>query len=357
MSHIVSLWDEKDYKGHRWAMAIDLNACTGCGWCVIACQAENNVAVDGREEVLRTREMHWIRIDRYYSFTDKNKKRNTKEKEIAKIVDDFENVSVAFQPVMCQHCTHASCETVCPVLATTHSSEGLNQMTYNRCIGTKYCANNCPYKVRRFNWFRYFENDKFDFNFNNDLGRMVINPDVTVRSRGVMEKCSFCVQRIQSGKLSAKRENRTLVDGDVKTACQQACPANAIVFGDRNDPNSEISKLFYNDREYSLMTDDEKETSKDYFDALKAAMKPEELSNVARSYAMLEEINMKPSVKYQVKVRNRMDDSIKDELDLDIKLAKEAEIKHKRHAAEHAASGHGEHGAAPTHGKEEKHGH
>ncbi len=351
MSHIVSLWDEKDYKGHRWAMAIDLNACTGCGSCVIACQAENNVAVVGREEVLKGREMHWMRIDRYYSFTDKNKKKSTKEKEIAKNVDDFENVTVAFQPVMCQHCTHASCETVCPVLATTHSSEGLNQMTYNRCIGTKYCANNCAYKVRRFNWFRYFDNDKFDFNLNNDLGRMVINPDVTVRSRGVMEKCSFCVQRIQSGKLSAKRENRALVDGDVKTACQQACPANAIVFGDRNDPNSEISKLFYNDREYSLMTDDEKESSKEYFNTLKASLKPEELSNVARSYALLEEINVKPSVKYQVKVRNRKDDSIKDELDLDIKLAKEAEIHHAREHAKHAAQD------AEGHGKEEKHGH
>lgn len=353
-AHIVSLWDAKDYKGHRWAMAIDLNACTGCGSCVIACQAENNVAIVGREEVLKGREMHWMRIDRYYSFTDKDKKRNSKEKEIAKNVDDFENVSVAFQPVMCQHCTNATCETVCPVLATTHSSEGLNQMTYNRCIGTKYCANNCAFKVRRFNWFRYFENDKFDFNFNNDLGRMVINPDVTVRSRGVMEKCSFCVQRIQSGKLSAKRENRALVDGDVKTACQQACPANAIVFGDRNDPNSEISKLFYNDREYSLMTDDEKESSKEYFNTLKSSMNDAELSNVARSYALLEEINVKPSVKYQVKVRNRKDDTIKDILDLDIKLAKEAEIHHAR---EHAKQGHHSEHGAEGHGKEEKHGH
>jgi molybdopterin-containing oxidoreductase family iron-sulfur binding subunit len=171
---------------------------------------------------------------------------------------------------MCQHCSHAPCETVCPVLATTHSSEGLNQMTYNRCIGTKYCGNNCPYKVRRFNWFRYNDNDKFDYHFNNDLGKMVINPDVTVRTRGVMEKCSFCIQRIQAGKLSAKRENRKVQDGEVKTACMSACPSNAIVFGDMNDPNSEISKLYKNER----------------------------------SYHMLEEVGIKPSVSYMTKIRN-----------------------------------------------------
>ena len=171
---------------------------------------------------------------------------------------------------MCQHCAHAPCETVCPVLATTHSAEGLNQMTYNRCIGTKYCGNNCPYKVRRFNWFRYNDNDAFDNHFNNDLGKMVINPDVTVRTRGVMEKCSFCVQRIQAGKLSAKRDGRKMKDGDVKTACAAACPSNAIVFGDMNDPNSEISKLYKNER----------------------------------SYHMLEEVGIKPSVVYMTKIRN-----------------------------------------------------
>jgi molybdopterin-containing oxidoreductase family iron-sulfur binding subunit len=172
--------------------------------------------------------------------------------------------------MMCQHCGQAPCETVCPVLATTHSTEGLNQMTYNRCIGTKYCANNCPYKVRRFNWFRYNDNDKFDFHFNNDLGKMVINPDVTVRTRGVMEKCSMCVQNIQAGKVKAKREKRVLTDGEVKTACQKACPANAIVFGDVNDPNSEVRKLFKNER----------------------------------SYRVLEELNTQTAVKYLTKVRD-----------------------------------------------------
>lgn len=271
-AHIITLWAEHDNKGHKWGMAIDLNSCTGCGSCVVSCNAENNVPVVGRSEVLRSREMHWIRIDRYYSFKDKTGKVSTKEKEYNKAENgtDFENVKVMFQPVMCQHCGHAPCETVCPVLATVHSSEGLNQMAYNRCVGTRYCANNCPYKVRRFNWFKYRENDEFDFFMNNDLGRMVINPDVTVRSRGVMEKCSFCVQRIQAGKLKAKMENRTMKDGDVKTACQQSCPADAIVFGDMMDPNSEISKLQNNDR----------------------------------SYVMLEEYDVKPSVSYLTRIRN-----------------------------------------------------
>lgn len=286
-AHIISLWEEHDSKGHKWGMAIDMNACTGCGACVVSCSAENNVPVVGRKEILNGREMHWIRIDRYYSFKGKDGKKATREKSglangflMPKEEDaidygkgstmDFENVSVTYQPMMCQHCGHAPCETVCPVLATVHSSEGLNQMTYNRCVGTRYCANNCPYKVRRFNWFKYRENDQFDFNFNNDLGRMVINPDVTVRSRGVMEKCSFCVQRIQSSKLKAKIENRTMVDGDVKTACQQSCPSDALVFGDMNDPNSEISKLFKNERKYVL----------------------------------LEEYNVQPSVGYMTKIRN-----------------------------------------------------
>ena len=268
---LVSLWEEYDYStGHKWGMAIDLNACTGCGACVVSCHIENNVPVVGRDEIRLRREMHWIRIDRYYSFYTPEAYL-TKEEEInEEKAEVYDNLRVVHAPVMCQHCSHAPCETVCPVLATTHSSEGLNQMTYNRCIGTKYCGNNCPYKVRRFNWFRYNDNDAFDYHFNNDLGKMVINPDVTVRTRGVMEKCSFCIQRIQAGKLSAKRENRKIQDGEVKTACMTACPSNAIVFGDMNDPNSEISKLYKNER----------------------------------SYHMLEEVGIKPSVSYMTKIRN-----------------------------------------------------
>lgn len=270
--NLLTLWDERDSKGHRWAMAVDLNKCTGCGACVVSCNAENNVPVVGRQEVINRREMHWVRIDRYYRFRNKENNNITKENDYNNEATgvDFENVSVTFQPMMCQQCGHAPCETVCPVLATVHSSEGLNHMAYNRCVGTRYCANNCPYKVRRFNWFKYRDNSQFDFNFNNDLGRMVINPDVTVRSRGVMEKCSFCVQRIQAGKLKAKLENRTIVDGDIKTACQQSCPADAIIFGDVNDEKSEVRKYFQNDR----------------------------------AYFMLEEYNVQPSVAYMTKVRN-----------------------------------------------------
>jgi MoCo/4Fe-4S cofactor protein with predicted Tat translocation signal len=270
--NLLTLWDERDNKGHRWAMAVDLNKCTGCGSCVVSCNAENNVPVVGRQEVINRREMHWIRIDRYYRFRNKDNNNITREEEynLESTGVDFENVSVVHQPLMCQQCGHAPCETVCPVLATVHSSEGLNHMAYNRCVGTRYCANNCPYKVRRFNWFKYRDNSQFDFNFNNDLGRMVINPDVTVRSRGVMEKCSFCVQRIQAGKLKAKLENRIIVDGDVKTACQQSCPADAIIFGDVNDEKSEIRKYFQNDRAFFL----------------------------------LEEYNVQPSVAYMTKVRN-----------------------------------------------------
>lgn len=299
--HLYTLWETKDYKkdgapNHHWAMAIDLNACTGCGSCVVSCSIENNVPVVGRAEVRRRREMHWMRIDRYFTFENVNNTDYTKElflsrdfegknvtKETGLAALDklesakkgaeytyWENVKVVHQPMMCQHCGQAPCETVCPVLATTHSSEGLNQMTYNRCIGTKYCANNCPYKVRRFNWFRYNDNDRFDFHFNNDLGKMVINPDVTVRTRGVMEKCSMCVQSIQGAKTKAKREKRTLADGEIKTACQRSCPANAIVFGDVNDENSEVRKLFKNER----------------------------------SYRVLEELNTMTAVKYLVKVRD-----------------------------------------------------
>jgi MoCo/4Fe-4S cofactor protein with predicted Tat translocation signal len=261
-----SLWDEYERPAYNWVMAIDLNACTGCGACVVACSAENNIPVVGKDEVGRRREMHWIRIDRYYSFNDGTV---TKEKEIDKL-ENFDNVSVVHQPMLCQHCDHAPCETVCPVLATVHSSEGLNQMAYNRCVGTRYCANNCPYKVRRFNWFNYWNDSRFDNYLNNEHTQLVLNPDVTTRFRGVMEKCSMCIQRIQAGKLKAKIEKRPLKDGEVKVACQQTCSANAIVFGNANDPNSEVSK----------------------------ALKSE------RTYYVLEELNVQPGIGYQVKVRN-----------------------------------------------------
>ena len=250
--------------GHHWGMTVDLSACIGCGACVTACNIENNVPVVGKEEVFRAHEMHWMRIDRYYS-------------------GDDENPDVTFMPMLCQHCDNAPCENVCPVNATNHSSEGINQMAYNRCIGTRYCANNCPFKVRRFNWYDYqgadsfykhsiFDNDYWQLN--DDLTRMVLNPDVSVRSRGVMEKCSFCVQRIQEGKLEAKKAGRKLKDGEIKVACQTACPTNAIVFGDMNDKESEVSKRMEN----------------------------------SRTYKLLEEIHVLPSIGYMVQVRNRKAD-------------------------------------------------
>ncbi|MEM6799939.1 MAG: TAT-variant-translocated molybdopterin oxidoreductase [Bacteroidota bacterium] len=266
--HLLSLWeshfdDPATMRRIHWAMAIDLNKCTGCGACVVSCQAENNIPVVGKEEVLNRRAMHWMRIDRYYS-------------------GDPNNPDTVFQPMMCQHCDNAPCETVCPVLATIHSDEGLNQMAYNRCVGTRYCANNCPYKVRRFNWFNYTNGEQFaDVNpAQNDLGRLVLNPDVTVRFRGVMEKCSFCVQRLQEAKLKAKiKSGSSLVKPDPKdkgiTACQSSCPAGAIVFGDRNDPESEISKLWGASGE----TD--------------------------RKYFAIEEVKTLSSVAYLTKVRNR----------------------------------------------------
>ncbi|MBC7861630.1 MAG: TAT-variant-translocated molybdopterin oxidoreductase [Bacteroidia bacterium] len=271
----VDLWDAHDRPGHKWAMNIDLNACIGCGSCVIACTTENNVAVVGKEEVSRTREMHWMRIDRYFT-SEMNK--GIAEKTELGAIDMYlqmetpsDNPKVTFQPIMCQHCNHAPCETVCPVLATNHSSEGINQMTYNRCIGTRYCANNCPFKVRRFNWWNYNDNPKFYKNPSQyDFGRMVLNPDVVVRSRGVMEKCSMCQQRLQAGKTTAKKAGVALKDGMIKTACQQACPTKAITFGDANDPESEISKARNDDRNYTL----------------------------------LEEVGVKATVSYMVKVRN-----------------------------------------------------
>ncbi len=280
---IETLWDNHERPGHWWGLSIDLNSCIGCGSCVVSCTAENNVAVVGKDQVKRTREMHWLRIDRYYS-TDwpvltKDAEEKADKDGVGKIAMylDMENPSVhnpkvLFQPVMCQHCNHAPCESVCPVLATNHSSEGLNQMTYNRCVGTRYCANNCPFKVRRFNWYNTNENEKFaKLNpAQDDLGRMVLNPDVVVRSRGVMEKCSLCVQRIQAGKLDAKKELHKLQDGAIKTACQQSCPTEAIVFGDINDSSSRIAALRKDNR----------------------------------SYFMLHELNIQPNVSYMVKVRN-----------------------------------------------------
>jgi molybdopterin-containing oxidoreductase family iron-sulfur binding subunit len=231
-----TLYPNYESHGIHWGMSIDLNTCVGCGNCVMACQAENNVSVVGKTEVLKSQEMHWIRIDRYFSG----------------MPDDPNSITTVFQPMMCQHCDNAPCENVCPVAATPHTNEGLNMMTYNRCIGTKYCANNCPYKVRRFNWLDWNGADCFDDNLyedyrrddmNDDLTRMVLNPDVTVRSRGVMEKCTFCVQRLQYAKLEAKKAGRPLMDGEAKTACQQSCPTDAIQFGNTKDKESNIYKL------------------------------------------------------------------------------------------------------------------
>ena len=282
----ITLWSGHEYNNHHWAMTIDMNSCTGCSACTVACQAENNIPVVGKQEVLNRREMAWIRIDRYYSAA--NPAGNKKELEEAAA-----NPEVTFQPMMCQHCNNAPCETVCPVAATTHSTEGLNMMTYNRCIGTRYCANNCPYKVRRFNWFKYHDNSQFDKNMamNNDLGKMVLNPDVTVRARGVMEKCSMCVQRIQAGKLAAKREDRRPVDGEINTACASACPSDAITFGDLNDPNSRISKL--------LQIEEKKEGEK----------ATERVVNEDRAYHVLEDLNVNPNVWYMTKIRNKVKES------------------------------------------------
>ena len=273
----IDLWNAHERLGHKWGMTIDMNTCIGCAACVVACTAENNVAVVGKVEVAKTRDMAWLRIDRYYSseanvLKDPVSGLMPTRKAYLDMETPSANPKVTFQPMMCQHCNHAPCETVCPVLATSHSSEGLNMMTYNRCIGTRYCANNCPFKVRRFNWFNYNQNSMFaDTNpAQMELGRMVLNPDVVVRSRGVMEKCSMCAQRVQAGKLVAKKSGMPLVDGSIKTACQQACPTNAIMFGDANDENSEVTKWRGDDKNYYL----------------------------------LEEIGVKPTVSYLLKVRN-----------------------------------------------------
>ncbi|RZK11350.1 MAG: 4Fe-4S dicluster domain-containing protein [Flavobacterium sp.] len=282
----VDLWTSFDRSiGHHFNLSIDLNACTGCGACVIACHAENNVPVVGKAEVRRSRDMHWLRIDRYYSSETTFEGDNTKKEEFDGLFGDkgslggfgemeiaSENPQVAFQPVMCQHCNHAPCETVCPVAATSHGRQGQNHMAYNRCVGTRYCANNCPYKVRRFNWFLYNKNSEFDYHMNDDLGRMVLNPDVNVRSRGVMEKCSFCIQSTQAVILQAKREGRTVAKGEFNDACacSAACSSGAMVFGDVNDKEDAIVALKEDDRMYHL----------------------------------LEHVGTKPNVFYQVKVRN-----------------------------------------------------
>jgi molybdopterin-containing oxidoreductase family iron-sulfur binding subunit len=272
----VTLWDEHDHStGHFWNMSIDLTSCIGCSACVVSCHAENNVPVVGKEEVRKSRDMHWLRIDRYFS-SDMSKEESAEEKISAidmysEMEDPSGDPEVVFQPVMCQHCNHAPCETVCPVAATSHGSEGQNHMAYNRCVGTRYCANNCPYKVRRFNWFQYSDNDKFDFNMNDDYGKMVLNPDVVVRSRGVIEKCSMCIQKIQEIKLDAKKAGERVRDEDAQTACSSACPTNAIVFGDVNDETHQVQSL-----------------------------KKEE-----RAYKLLEHLNTDPSVFYQTKIRNK----------------------------------------------------
>lgn len=270
-----TLYPLYDKPGIKWGMSIDLNSCIGCAACVVACHAENNVPVVGKHECLRFHDMHWIRIDRYYSTPNRD-------------LDTPEDVQVVFQPMLCQHCDNAPCENVCPVNATNHSSEGLNQMAYNRCIGTRYCANNCPYKVRRFNWADYTGADSFPnnqdqkivgvldpavFQMNDELTRMVLNPDVVTRSRGVMEKCSFCVQRLQDGKLKAKRENRVLEDMvDIQTACQQACPTEAIVFGNANDKDSRISTTRH--------------------------------EQAVRLYRVIEDVHTLPNITYFAKIRN-----------------------------------------------------
>ncbi|WP_460220053.1 TAT-variant-translocated molybdopterin oxidoreductase [Psychroserpens sp. MEBiC05023] len=280
----VDLWDEFDRSiGHHFNLSIDLNACTGCGACVIACHAENNVPVVGKEEVRRSRDMHWLRIDRYYSSEDTFAEDDKKKDDFSGLTGEHgslggfaelehpaDNPQVAFQPVMCQHCNHAPCETVCPVAATSHGRQGQNHMAYNRCVGTRYCANNCPYKVRRFNWFLYAQNDEFDYYMNDDLGRMVLNPDVTVRSRGVMEKCSMCIQMTQKTILDAKRDGRPVKDGEFQTACSAACSSGAMVFGDINNKDSKVAKLKEDDRMYHL----------------------------------LESVGTKPNVQYHTKVRN-----------------------------------------------------
>lgn len=272
----INIWDEHNREiGHHFNLSIDLSACTGCGACVIACHAENNVPVVGKNEVRVGRDMHWLRIDRYYS-SEVETREDAKELGLSrgdtyrKLETEAENPEVTFQPMMCQHCNHAPCETVCPVAATSHGRQGQNQMAYNRCVGTRYCANNCPYRVRRFNWFEYANNNEFDFNMNNEYGKMVLNPDVVVRGRGVMEKCSFCIQSTQAVILKAKREGRSVRTDEFETACSSSCTTGALVFGDVNNKEDQVAAL----------------------------------SVDKRAYGVLDYLQTKPNVIYQVKIKN-----------------------------------------------------
>ena len=275
-ANTIDLWDEHNREvGHHFNLSIDLTSCTGCGACVVACHAENNVPVVGKNEVRVGRDMHWLRIDRYYS-SEVETREEAKEMGLSggdlykALETEAENPEVTFQPMMCQHCNHAPCETVCPVAATSHGRQGQNQMAYNRCVGTRYCANNCPYRVRRFNWFNYSNNNEFDFNMNNEYGKMVLNPDVVVRSRGVMEKCSMCIQMTQATILKAKKEGRKVNVDEFETACSSACTTGAMVFGDVNNKEDKVAAL----------------------------------AEDKRAYNVLDYLQTKPNVIYQVKVRN-----------------------------------------------------